>query len=133
MVSALGDPVHPFLDLSHLLPVIESLPSELTDEEQDDATRLVHAFPDVSSCSEFDLGRTSLITHHIDMSNAKSFHQGLWRHPQIYMDVIDAEITKMEAAGVIEAACSPWASCHGKTLQHPTYHPRLPSAQQHHV
>ena len=56
------------------------------------------------------MGRTSVITHHIDTGDAKPFRQGLRRHPQAYLDVIDTEIAKMEAAGVVEAASSPWAS-----------------------
>ena len=46
---------------------------------------------------DFDLGRTSLITHHIDTGNAKPIRQPLRRHPQVYLDIIDTEISKMEA------------------------------------
>ena len=67
-------------------------------------------YSNVFSWNEFDLGRTSLIVHRIDMDDAKPFCQGLRRHPQAYLDVIDTEIAKMEAAGVIEDALSPWAS-----------------------
>ena len=83
MVGAQELPVNSAGNFSHLLLVIESLPPELLVEEQPKAVRLVHLFPDVFSCSEFDLGRTSLITHHIDTGEANPFRQGLQRHPDV--------------------------------------------------
>ena len=72
--------------------------------------KLSNFYSSVFSSSEFDLGRTSVITHHIDTGDAKPFRQGLRRHPQAYLDVIDTEISKMETAGVVEAASFPWVS-----------------------
>ena len=92
---------------AHLLPIIESLPPELSEEEQKNAVDFLQQYSSVFSRSEFDLGRTPLIEHHIDTGDAKPFRQGLCRHPQAYLDVIDSEISKMEAAGVMEAASSP--------------------------
>ena len=60
--------------------------------------------------SEFDLGRTSLITHHIDTGDARPICQKLRRHPQTYLDIIESEVAKRKASGVIEKSCSPWAS-----------------------
>ncbi len=62
------------------------------------------------SKDEYDLGRTPLMTHTIDTGDARPIRQGLRRHPQAYLDVIDSEVDKMLASGVVEPASSPWAS-----------------------
>ena len=67
-------------------------------------------FSDVFSKHEYDLGRTDLVEHVIETGNAKPICQRLRKHPQAYLGVIDTEIAKMEACGVIEPSCSPWAS-----------------------
>ena len=60
--------------------------------------------------SEFDVDRTSIITHHIDTGDARSIRQGLCWNPHTYLDIIDSEVVKMEASGVIEPSCSPRVS-----------------------
>src|SRR5712675_2781705 len=94
----------------HLKPVFDSLPSTLSVEEREGAIEFIKEYPDVFSKSEFDLGRTTLITHNIDTGDAKPIRQGLRRQAQIHLDVIDHKIAKMESSGVIEPSCSPWAS-----------------------
>ena len=97
-------------DFTHLQPVLDTLPTELTPLEREEAITFIKGYSDVFSKGEFDLGRTSLITHHIDTGDAKPIRQPLRRHPQVYLDIIDTEISKMEAARVIEPSYSPWAS-----------------------
>src|SRR3989442_575882 len=94
----------------YLQPVLDSLPVDLTTEERSEASEFVREFRDVFSRDEYDLGRTSLITHRIDTGDARPIRQGLRRHPQVYMDVIDQEVSKLVSCGVVEPACSPWAS-----------------------
>ena len=79
-------------DYSHLQPVIDRLPEELSVEEYDEAVRFIHEYSHVFSRSEFDLGRTSQITHRFNTGDARPIRQGLRQHPQIYMDVIDCEV-----------------------------------------
>ena len=95
---------------SHLQPIIDSLPSDLTVEERNEAINLLFNYNDVFSRHEYDLGRTTLMEHRIDTGNARPIRQQLRRHPQTYLNVIDTEIEKMAASGVIEPSCSPWAS-----------------------
>jgi hypothetical protein len=90
--------------------MINTLPSDLTDEERESAIHLLYEYQDVFSKSEYDLGRTSVIEHRIDTGDARPIRQALRRHPQSYLSIIDSEIAKMEASGVIEPSCSPWAS-----------------------
>ena len=100
----------PCEEFAHLQPVLDTLPAELTPLERDEAITFIKSYADVFSKGKFDLGRTSLITHHINTGTAKPIRQPLRRHPQVYLDIIDTEISKMEAAGVIEPSYSPWAS-----------------------
>ena len=85
------------------------------------------------SKEEFDLGRTSLIYRRIDTGNAKLIHKRLWRHPQVYMEVINTAVAKMEATGIIEPYCSPWASNVVIVAKHdstPSHNVGLSAAQQ---
>jgi len=54
----------------HIQSVVESLPSELSVEERLEALELLHQYQDVFSRHEYDLGRTTLIEHMIDTSDA---------------------------------------------------------------
>ena len=90
--------------------MLDTLPTEFTPLEKEEAITFIKSYADVFSKGEFDLGRTTLITHHIDTGTTKPIRQPLRRHPQVYLDIIDTEISKMEAAGVIEPSYSPWAS-----------------------
>ena len=100
--------VEPPTNFTHLQLVIDSLPKELAPAEREKAIQFIQQYSDVFICGEFDLGRTSLIIHHIDTGDAKPIRQPLRRHPQVYLNIIDAEIAKMEAAGVIEPSYLPW-------------------------
>src|SRR5258708_30221449 len=94
---------------SHLQPVLQSLPDQLTEDEVAEATELIERYHDVFSSHEYDLGRTNLMEHTIDTGNARPICQRLRRQPQAYLDVIDQEVDKMAASGVIEPSASPWA------------------------
>ena len=58
-------------DFTHLQPVMDMLPTELTPLEREEAITFIKGYADVFSKGKFDLGRTSLITHHIDTGTAK--------------------------------------------------------------
>ena len=93
----------------HLGPLIEQL-NDLTDEERAGAASLIHQYGDVFSKHEFDLGCTPLLRHRIDTGTARPLRQGLRRHPQAYLDVIDERVESMLRAGIIEPSSSAWAS-----------------------
>src|SRR6266568_2632718 len=97
-------------DLSYLQPVIDSLPDTLSEEDRATAIKLIHQYKDVFSKHEYDLGRTDLLEHKIDTGDARPYRQALRRSPQVHQEVIDREVNKMLDSGVIEPACSPWAS-----------------------
>jgi len=94
----------------HIQSVVESLPSKLSVEERLEAVELLHQYQDVFSRHEYDLGRTALIEHKIDTSDARPIKQGLPRQPQTTHVIIDEFTSNMEKQGIIEKSASPWAS-----------------------
>ena len=97
-------------DLSYLQPVVDSLPESLSEEQREEAIKLVYDFKDVFSKHDYDLGRTDLIEHVIETGDARPVREALRKQPQVHLSVIDAEVEKMAASGVIEPSYSPWAS-----------------------
>ena len=65
---------------------------------------------DIFSQSENDLGRTDIITHHIDTDGSKPVRQPLRRYPPAHVEAISKHVDNMLSQGIIEPACSPWAS-----------------------
>jgi len=65
---------------------------------------------EVFSAHEFDLGRTSLLTHRIDTGDAKPIREPLRRYPKAHQEIIDKQVECMLEAGIIEEASSPWAA-----------------------
>jgi len=94
----------------HIQSVVDSLPSELSVEERFKAVELLHQYQDVLSRHEYDLGRTSLIEHTIDTSEARPIKQGLHKQSQTSQAMIDEFTDNMEKQGIIEKSASPWAS-----------------------
>ena len=93
----------------HLLSMIEQLKG-LSSDERSKAETLIRQYADIFSAGEFDLGCTPLMEHRIDTGNARPLRQGLRRHPQAHLEIIDAQVDKMLEAGIIEESASPWAS-----------------------
>ena len=97
-------------EFAHLKPIVDSLPSELSETERDFAVKLIVRNADVFSKSEFDVGRTDLITHTIDTGDHRPIAEPLRSHPRVHLDLIDDTIDKLLDAGIIEEASSPWSA-----------------------
>ena len=65
---------------------------------------------DVFSHSEYDLGKTSIITHRIDTGDAKPVRQPLRRFPPAHREAISEHVDNMVNQGIIEPASSPWGT-----------------------
>ena len=57
---------------------------------------------DVFSASEFDLGRTTLVEHRIDLTENKPVHQALRRHPVAYLPVIDQYVDDLVKHKIVQ-------------------------------
>jgi transposase InsO family protein len=71
---------------------------------------LLLEYHDVFSKSELDLGRTNIVQHHIDTNGTPPFRQQLRRFPPPHIQAISEHVDNMLQQGVIEPACSPYAS-----------------------
>ena len=91
-------------------PVFDSLPKDIPEGERESIIDFIKSYQDVFSRSDYDIGRTTLIEHSIETGQAAPFRQPLRRHPQVYLQTIDEETENMRKSGIIEPACSPWAS-----------------------
>jgi len=94
----------------HVIPIIDSLPDELSDEQRRLAIGLIKRNADVFSRHDMDLGRTNLVECTIDTGINRPVAQPLRRHARAHLDVIDNSVDKMLEAGIIEPASSPWSS-----------------------
>jgi hypothetical protein len=54
--------------LQHLLPILDSLSSELSTEEVRVAKQFIMRYADIFSKNEFDIGRTDVIRHSLNTS-----------------------------------------------------------------
>ena len=72
--------------------------------------KLLMSYQDVFSKSEIDLGLTTIVKHRIDIGEARPFRQQLRRFPPAHVKAISEHVDSMLRQGVIEPACSPYAS-----------------------
>ena len=97
-------------DFSHIQPVIDKLPNTLTPEQRDQMIALIKRNADVFSCHEYDVGCTDLLTARIVTDNHRPIAKQLRCHARVHLDVIDEAIQRMQDAGIVEEACSPWSA-----------------------
>lgn len=97
-------------DYQHILPLLENLPDEMTQQEKANLKNLLIKYANAFSKHEFDLGRTTVVTHSIDTNGTRPIKQSLRRHPREMLEKIDEHVEKLEKAGIVEKAYSPWSS-----------------------
>jgi hypothetical protein len=97
-------------EFAYLKPIIDVLPENLSDEQMRIAVDLILHNAGVFSKHEYDLGRTHLLYHTIDIVDRKPFAQPLRSLPRVYLDTIDQAVDYLLKIGVTEPASSPWAS-----------------------
>jgi len=76
----------------HIDSLLRSLPSDLMDEQCDRAEEFIRSRANVFSRSEYDIGRTSIIPHRINMGDHSPHVEQLQRHPQAQLPVIDEHV-----------------------------------------
>ncbi|KAL9967719.1 hypothetical protein ACROYT_G026008 [Oculina patagonica] len=83
---------------------------QLTEEESKAVTELLHQYKDVFSLSEQDLGRTTLIRHHIDTGNARPIKQQPRRTSPSKHAEIERQEENLLQRGIVKKSNSPWSS-----------------------
>ena len=107
--TASGEPISNDVT-DHLRSVIDGFSPGLTVAEKAKAEAFIRGYADLFSKSEFDIGRTNMVSHTIDTGQSKPFKQQLRKHPWAHQEVIDAHVEKMLETGVISQTVSPWSS-----------------------
>ena len=95
---------------AHVQSIIDGLPHDLSDEEYDKVADFVRKHAEAFSKSEYDIGRTKIIPHRIDIGSNRPIRQQLRRHPRAHLEVIDQEVQKMLDHDIVEESASPWSS-----------------------
>jgi len=94
---------------SHIKCLLDGLPDDLTAEKRACATAFIKSRSNVFSRSEYDIGRTWIISHASVLATTPHFEQQQ-RHPTIQLPMIHEHIQHMIEHDVIEPAASPWYS-----------------------
>ena len=94
----------------HLEPMMAETAAHLTPEQNEKVRALVAEFSDVFTGPNGELGQTDLVEHNINTGDNAPVKSHPRRVPLAQREIVDAEVDKMLAAGVIEPSESPWSS-----------------------
>ncbi len=94
----------------HMRPLYERCASELQPHQQQEVIQLLCQNADVFSRGPEDLGRTDVVKHHLETSNASPIRQLPRRLPVVKREEARNAVEQMEQQGLIEPSTSPWAS-----------------------
>src|SRR5664279_3586680 len=94
--------------------IIEQLVNETAPEVDEQNKRdlmiVLAKYRDVFAKGEDDLGRTDVVRHRIEKTEALPVRQALRRHPPMHLDAIQKHVSDMLKQDVVRASNSPWAS-----------------------
>ena len=94
----------------HLLPLLSNIDENLSDSETNKVKELISKYSDCFMTPNGELGKTTLVQHHIDTGNAKPIRQRLRLPPVNIQKDVDKEVQKLLDQGIIEKSSSPWSS-----------------------
>ena len=84
--------------------------TDLSEAGKCELKRLVETFSDIFSKNDSDIGRTSLMKHHIETGDAKPVKQRPRRIPLKLREEVEKQKDTMLRDGIIEPSSSPWCS-----------------------
>jgi len=82
-------------DNAHVQPVIDKLPSSLTDDQQEQAIAVIKHNADIFGKHEFVVGLTDLVTARIVTGDHEPIAEPLRWHARAHLDVIDDTVERM--------------------------------------
>ena len=89
---------------------VELKDQEISEETKQRFEKLKGKYPKVFSVNSEDIGRTNLVTMHVDTGNNPPICQKLYTLPLKHYSWVQQEIETLECTGVINKSISPWAS-----------------------
>ena len=90
------------MDTSHVDCMIAQLEDHLSNEQKAVVDTFVRKNANIFCASEFDLGRTDLLQHSIELNSTKPVRQALRRHPVAYLPLIDKYVGEMVEHGIVQ-------------------------------
>jgi hypothetical protein len=100
----------PTEDYSHVQCLIDTLPSELSESQREQAAQFIRAHASVFSRSLSDMERNSQLPHRINTGDYPPVRQTLRRHPYAHLAEIERNVQELLEAKVIEPVALMWAS-----------------------
>ena len=89
---------------------LRTLPHLNTKHERNRLAYILTNYQDVFARHSDDVGRTSLVKHHIDTGDAKPVHQRCRRFAKSHVDIIREQVKKLAANDTIRPSNSEWAA-----------------------
>ena len=96
-------------ELNDLL-LTHPLPDDITDAQKQQFLALCSLYSDVIASNDENLGRTSVLQHHINTGTSTPVRQAARRIPLPRRDTVRQLLDQMTSKGVISPSKSPWAS-----------------------
>ena len=84
--------------------------TDLNPNEKEKLTNLIHEFSDIFAEDASQLGRTSVIKHHIDTGDHHPVRQKPYRVSPFKKGIITEHVKEMAKNNIIRPSCSPWSS-----------------------
>jgi hypothetical protein len=97
-------------DVSHVQPLIDGLPTDLSAAQRESAANLIREFSHIFSKNDKDVGFTTLIQHRINTGSAEPIREKLRRHPIAHLPLIDQFVDELVENDIVEPCQSAWAS-----------------------
>ena len=94
----------------HLQDLVDRASGEMSSSEYQILTNLISSYSDIFASPNGELGRTDRIKHTIDTGDARPIRQAPRRLSPCRRELVEQEIDKMLAQGIIETSDSPWAA-----------------------
>jgi hypothetical protein len=98
-------------DVNELMrPIIERNGAHLTEIQKDEFLKLLITFSSIFAATDFDLGQTDKLRHHIDTDGATPIRQSVRRISPIKREEVQKLLKEMLKKDVIQRSSSPWAA-----------------------
>ena len=104
------DDLPPPLIPPHLEGLWQEFELHLTMEQKEQASQILRQYQNLFSRSKDDIGRTDIVSHHIDTGLSHPIKQHARRLPLPKQAAAEVEISRLLDQGLIESCSSPWSS-----------------------
>ena len=94
----------------HVLDLYQRSITCIEEKDHQKVARLLHDNADVFASHPTDLGRTTIVKHHIDTGGERPVHERVRRFPYQQTDEIKQQVETLRKQGIIKECTGSWAS-----------------------